>query len=87
MKLLYHIPLYFLNKTKGAVILSESCDAPRALISVASNFCCVEIEPRKITHSPDSVKLQPKAFPKMLVIIGKSIVNSEQEFTLARKNT
>ena len=79
--------LYFLNKTEGAVTLSKSCDAPRALISVTSNFCCDEIEPRKITHSPDSVKLQPKAFPKMLVITGKSIVNSEQEFTLAHKNT
>ena len=67
--------LYFLNKTVGAVTLSEICDAPRALMSITSNFYCVETEPRKITHSPDSIKLQPKAFPKMLVIIGKSIGN------------
>ena len=77
---------YFLNKTEGAVIPSKICDTPRALMSIASNFCCDETEPRKITHSPDDVKLQPKAFLKMLVIIGKSTVNSEQEFTLAQKD-
>ena len=30
----------------------ESCDALRALMSVTSNLCCDETEPRSI-HSPD----------------------------------
>ena len=32
---------------------SESCDTPRALMSVTPNLCCNETEPRSI-HSPDS---------------------------------
>ena len=31
----------------------ESCDTPRALMSVTPNLCCNETEPRSI-HSPDS---------------------------------
>ena len=49
--------LYFLNKTElehRAVTLSKNCDTPRALTSVASNFCCDETEPRKL-HTPLTV--------------------------------
>jgi len=31
----------------------ESCDAPRALMSITPNLCCDETEPRSI-HSPDT---------------------------------
>ena len=33
------------------------CDAPRALISIASNLCLDEIEPRRL-YSPDSNPLE-----------------------------
>ena len=36
----------------------ESCDAPRALMSVAPNLCCDETEPRNI-HLPDIYSLFP----------------------------
>ena len=48
-----YIFLYFLNKTEGAITLSQSSDAPRALVSLASNFCWDETEPRRL-HSPDT---------------------------------
>ena len=43
--------LYFLNKTEGAITLSQSCDVPRALISIASNLCWDETEPRRLHWS------------------------------------
>ena len=46
---------YFLDKTKGAITLSESCDALKALMSIASNFCWDKTEPRRL-HSPDMIK-------------------------------
>ena len=45
--------LYFLNKTKGAITLSKSCDSLRALVSLASNFCWDQTERRRL-HSPDT---------------------------------
>ena len=46
---------YFLDKTEGAITLSKSCIVPRALMSIASNFCWDETEPRRL-HSPDTIK-------------------------------
>ena len=43
--------LYFLNKTEGAITLSQSCEAPRALMYIASNFCWDETEPRRLHQS------------------------------------
>ena len=31
--------LYYLNKTERAITLSKSCDSPRSLIFITSNFC------------------------------------------------
>ena len=47
--------LYFLNKTEGAITLSQSCDTLRALMSVASNFCWDKTELRRL-RSPDRNK-------------------------------
>ena len=54
--------LYFLNKTEGAITLSESCDAPRTLMSVASNFCWEETKLRRL-HSPDTFILKHLHIP------------------------
>ena len=48
--------LYFLKETEGAITLSQSCDALRALTSVASNFRWDAAEPRRL-GSPDRNKV------------------------------
>ena len=47
---------------------SESCDMPRALMSVTANLCCDETEPREI-HLPDKGKGNFANSEKLTVII------------------
>ena len=48
--------LYFLNKTEEAITLSQSFDTPRALMSITSNFCWEETQPRRIHLPNKSIK-------------------------------